>query len=56
MNFDLLDHGEPDRVDVDVVSHDFFTVLRIKPLLGRTFVATDDALGAEAVLVLSHRY
>ena len=56
MNFDLLDQGEPDRVDVGVVSHDFFKVLGIGPLLGRTFVAADDAAGAEAVLVLSHRY
>jgi putative ABC transport system permease protein len=56
MNFDLLDQGEPDRVDVGVVSHDFFNVLGIAPLLGRTFVAADDATGAEAVLVLSHQY
>ena len=56
MNFDLLDQGEPDRVDVGVVSHDFFKSLGITPLLGRTFVAADDAAGADAVLVLSYQY
>ncbi len=56
MNFDLLKRGEPDRVSTGVVSHDFFNVLGIKPLLGRTFVEHDDALGADAVLVLSYTY
>lgn len=56
MNFDLLNRGEPDRVDVGVVSHDFFDLLGIRPVLGRTFVKADDEHGAEAVLILSHRY
>ena len=56
MNFDLLKQGEPDRVNVGVVSHDFFNVLGILPLAGRTFVADDDKPGADAVLVLSHSY
>jgi putative ABC transport system permease protein len=56
MNFDLLNRGEPDRVDAGVVSHDFFDLLGITPILGRTFVKADDEHGAEAVLILSHRY
>jgi putative ABC transport system permease protein len=56
MNFDLLNRGEPDRVDVGVVSHDFFDLLGIRPILGRSFVKADDEHGAEAVLMLSHRY
>jgi putative ABC transport system permease protein len=56
MNFDLLKRGEPDRVNTGVVSHDFFNVLGIKPLLGRSFVVTDDAPGADAVLILSYSY
>ena len=56
MNFDLLNRGEPDRVSTGVVSHNFFDLLGIKPIVGRTFVATDDLPGAEAVLVLSHTY
>ena len=56
MSFTLLSHGEPDRVDTGVVSANFFDVLGVKPLVGRTFVDRDDDLGAEAVLVLSHAY
>jgi len=56
MNFDLLNRGEPDRVNTGVVSHNFFDVLGIRPMLGRTFIATDDGVGAEAVLILSYTY
>ncbi len=56
MNFDLINRGEPDRVDTGVVSANFFDLLGIKPILGRTFVASDDVRDAEAVLVLSHTY
>ena len=56
MNFDLINRGEPDRVNTGVVSHNFFDLLGIKPILGRTFVASDDVRDAEAVLVLSHTY
>ncbi len=56
MSFDLLRRGEPDRVDTGVVSHNFFDVLGIRPILGRTFTANDDKPGAEPVLLLSHRY
>jgi len=56
MNFDLLNRGEPDRVDAGVVSHNFFELLGIQPILGRSFVKADDEPGAEAVLILSHRY
>ncbi len=56
MNFVLLKQGDPDRVDTGVVSANFFDMLGIKPLAGRTFVDTDDDLGAPAVLVLSYEY
>jgi predicted permease len=56
MNFDLLKRGDPDRVNVGVVTHNFFDVLGIQPLLGRAFVAADDAPGAEAALILSYSY
>ncbi|MFI5179096.1 MAG: ABC transporter permease [Vicinamibacterales bacterium] len=56
MNFDLLKRGEPDRVNAGVVSPNFFDVLGIKPLLGRSFVADDDKPGAPAVLVISYSY
>ena len=56
MSFDLLRRGEPDRVATGVVSPNFFNALGIRPLLGRTFIPSDDDHGAEAVLVLGHSY
>ena len=56
MDFDLLRRGDPDRVATGVVSHNFFDVLGIEPLHGRTFAEADDRAGAEAVLVLGHAY
>lgn len=56
MSFTLLNQGEPDRVDTGVVSANFFSMLGIPPLHGRTFIDDDDDPGAEAVLVLSHDY
>ena len=54
MSFDLIERGDPDRVDTGVVSANFFNVLGIQPILGRSFVASDEGHGAEAVLILSH--
>jgi predicted permease len=56
MPFTLLGDGLPERVDTGVVSASFFDVLGVRPLLGRTFVAGEDAVGAEPVLVLSYEY
>ena len=56
MNFVLLKHGDPDRVNTGVVSSGFFDVFGVKPLYGRTFVAADDDLKAPPVLVLSNAY
>jgi len=56
MSFDLINRGEPDRVNTGVVSHNFFDLLGIKPLIGRSFIASDDVRDAEAVLLLSHTY
>ncbi|ABF42887.1 ABC efflux pump, inner membrane subunit [Candidatus Koribacter versatilis Ellin345] len=55
MQFILLGR-EPDRVETGVVSANFFDVLGVKPLLGRTFRAGEDLVGAEPVLVLSYKY
>lgn len=56
MFFNLLGGSEPERVSTGVVSANYFDVLGVKPLYGRTFTAADDVLGAPAVLVLSHKY
>jgi putative ABC transport system permease protein len=56
MNFTLFGGSEPQRVRTGVVSANFFDVLEVRPLLGRTFRPGEDALGAEPVLVLSNDY
>ncbi len=56
MWFVLLGKEEPERIQTGVVSADFFDVLGVKPILGRTFAKGEDQHGAEAVLVLSHDY
>jgi putative ABC transport system permease protein len=56
MQFDLLGVGEPQRINTGVVSANFFDVLGVAPLYGRTFVPADDVLGAPAVLVFSYEY
>ncbi len=56
MWFNLLGRGEPRRVETGVVSAEYFDLFGIEPLLGRTFLSTDESPGAEPVLVLSHRF
>jgi putative ABC transport system permease protein len=56
MWFILLGRAEPQRVATGVVSANFFDLLGVKPMFGRTFVDADERPGAPAVLVLSHGY
>ena len=56
MSFTLLGGKEPQRVQTGVVSANFFDVLGVRPLLGRTFVDADDQHGSDAVIVLSYQY
>lgn len=56
MWFILLGRKDPERVQTGVVSDNFFDLLGVKPVLGRTFLPGEDRPGAPAVLVLSHEY
>jgi predicted permease len=56
MSFILFGREEPERVQTGVVSANFFDVLGVKPILGRTFKPEDERQGADAVLVLSNKY
>lgn len=56
MWFVLLGKSEPERVQTGVVAANYFDVLGVKPVLGRTFRPGEDAPGAEPLLVLSHDY
>jgi len=56
MNFMLIDKDSASRVETGVVSANFFDVLGVQPILGRTFVASDEAQGGPAVMVLSYKF
>ena len=47
--------GEPVQLNVQLVSSEFFPVLGVRPLLGRTVSEHDDRPNAPQVAVLSHR-
>ena len=48
--------GEAEQVDNEFISSDFFTVLGVKPLLGRTFAAGEDEIGAAPVVLVSEGF
>ena len=56
MFFTLLGGKQPQRIRTGVVSANFFDVLGVKPLLGRTFLPGEDRPNAPATLVLSYAY
>jgi putative ABC transport system permease protein len=50
----LSAHDGPERLRAARVTSSFFTVLGVKPALGRTFLEGEDKPGAERIVVLSH--
>jgi putative ABC transport system permease protein len=56
MDFLLLGNDSAERFKSGVVSANFFDVLGVRPLMGRTFVAGDDSANADAVIVPSYNY
>ncbi len=52
-NYTLTGVGQARRLQAAMVSHSFFNVLRVKPLLGRTFEPEDDTAGRMPTVVLS---
>ncbi len=56
MTFTLLGKGEAQRVATGVVSYNFFDMFGIKPILGRTFLPSDERPDSPPVLVLSYEY
>jgi putative ABC transport system permease protein len=49
-----LSGGEPEPVQWAVVNSSLFDVLSVRPALGRFFMATEDAPGAQPVAIISH--
>ena len=52
--FDLVLPDRAERLRAGLVTPNFFTVLGVNPVLGRTFTAADDAEGRTGLVVLSH--
>ena len=50
----LTGSGEPARLNVQAVSSEFFSVLRVAPIFGRTINEADDRPTAPDVAVISH--
>jgi putative ABC transport system permease protein len=51
--FSLIGSGEAERVNARLVSADFFSVLDVKPVKGRTFARSEDQPGAGPVAIIS---
>ncbi len=56
MSFIMVGRGDPRRVQTGVVSADFFDILGVRPLLGRSFRKGEDQPGAAPVLLLSYEF
>lgn len=54
-SFNLTGDGEPQKVDGNAVTADFFPVLGVKPLLGRYILPEEDQPGAGKVVMLNYR-
>jgi predicted permease len=54
---DLSGHGKPERIWGSLVSANYFEMLRLKPILGRTFVPADgEKPGGAPYVVISYRF
>jgi predicted permease len=51
--FSLTRAGEPEQINGELVSSDFFPTLGVNPVLGRSFAAGEDEVGAEPVAMIS---
>jgi predicted permease len=51
--FSLTGAGESEQVNGEFVSSDFFPMLGAKPLLGRTFAAGEDEIGASPIALIT---
>ncbi len=52
-DLNLTGAGLPERVPAEMVSASFFRLLQVRPVHGRTFVASDDRVGAAPVALIS---
>ncbi|MGB0036214.1 MAG: ABC transporter permease, partial [Candidatus Acidiferrales bacterium] len=51
-DYNLTGSGEPQRLSGEMITSQFFTTLRIKPVLGRSFLPEEDVPGAGPVVLI----
>jgi putative ABC transport system permease protein len=56
ITFTMLEKGEAVRIDVGLVTGNYFSVMGLSPVLGRAFNSGDDGPGAAPVMMLTHEY
>jgi predicted permease len=55
-DLNLIGLGQPERVPAEMISASFFRLLGVQSILGRTFLETDDQLGAAPVVLISENF
>ena len=55
-SFNIAGSGPPERVEGVAVAPNLFTVLGVRPLLGRSLLSGDDDAGTNDVIVISHGF
>jgi predicted permease len=53
VGFNLSGNGEPERLHGEMISSGFFEILGVNPLMGRTFTADEDRLGANPTAMIT---
>ncbi len=55
-SFNLTRHGDPEQVDSARATWNFFEVLGVQPIAGRTFLPEEDRPGGRQVVMLSYEF
>ena len=53
-SFNLTGDGEPEKIQADEITANFFPLLGVRPALGRNFTIEEDQPGAGKVAIISH--
>jgi predicted permease len=54
--YTLTGQGESEQINAEFISADFFTVLGVKPVLGRMFLPGEDRVGAPPIVLISEGF
>ena len=56
IQFSMIGEKDAVRIDVGLVTGNYFSVMGLSPILGRTFTAADDGTGAAPIMMLTRDY